>query len=111
MAICEASTRTYRRGMQVETTAVNYGQTVSGIRVVMNTGDAVLVNREGKNTLFRIVGTAGQIEFWGSVFAVVYSLEKLELMMNVKRDAREVPDPEVRVTPRCRARRQIGNQY
>ena len=65
MAICESSTRTYRDGMQVETTAVTYAQTVSGIRVVMNTGDEVLVNREGKGTLFRIVGTAGQIEFWG----------------------------------------------
>ncbi|MGC9346835.1 MAG: Gfo/Idh/MocA family protein [Anaerolineae bacterium] len=65
MAICESSTRTYRDGMQVETTAVTYGQTVSGIRVVMNTGDDVLVNREGKSTLFRLVGTEGQIEFWG----------------------------------------------
>jgi predicted dehydrogenase len=65
MAICESSTRTYRDGMQVETTAVTYAQTVGGIRVVMNTGDDVLVNREGKNTLFRLVGTEGQIEFWG----------------------------------------------
>jgi hypothetical protein len=51
--------------MQVETTAVTYAQTASGVRVVMNTGDEVLVNREGKNTLFRLIGTAGQIEFWG----------------------------------------------
>ena len=63
MAICESSTRTYRDGMQVETTAVTYAQTRSGIRVVMNTGDDVVVNRAGKNTLFRLVGTAGQIEF------------------------------------------------
>ena len=65
MAICESSTRTYRDGMQVETTAVTYAQTKSGVRVVMNTGDDVVVNREGKETLFRLVGTAGQIEFWG----------------------------------------------
>jgi predicted dehydrogenase len=65
MALCESSTRTYRDGMQVETTAVTYAQTESGVRVVMNTGDDVLVNREGKGTLFRLVGTAGQIEFWG----------------------------------------------
>jgi predicted dehydrogenase len=65
MALCESSTRTYRDGMQVETTAVTYAQTESGIRVVMNTGDEVRVNREGKGTLFRLVGTAGQIEFWG----------------------------------------------
>jgi len=63
MAICESSTRTYRDGMQAETTAVTYAQTKSGIRVVMHTGDEVLVNREGANTLFRIIGTAGLIEF------------------------------------------------
>lgn len=65
MALCESSTRTYRDGMQVETTAVTYAQTATGVRVVMHTGDKVMVNREGKDTLFRIVGTAGQIEFWG----------------------------------------------
>jgi predicted dehydrogenase len=65
MAQCDVSTRTYRDGMQVETVAVTYAQTVSGVRVVMHTGDEVLVNREGKGTLFRIVGTAGVIEFWG----------------------------------------------
>jgi hypothetical protein len=31
----------------------------------MNTGDEVLVNRASKDTLFRIVGTMGYIEFWG----------------------------------------------
>lgn len=65
MALCESSTRTFRDGMQVETTGITYAQTISGVRVVMNTGDDVLVNREGKNTLFRIVGTSGLIEFWG----------------------------------------------
>ena len=65
MALCESSTRTFRDGMQVETTAVTYAQTVSGVRVVMHTGDDVLVNREGKMFLFRLVGTDGQIEFWG----------------------------------------------
>jgi predicted dehydrogenase len=65
MALCDASTRTYRDGMQVETIAVTYAQTVGGIRIVMNTGDYVNINREGKGTLFRLVGTAGQIEFWG----------------------------------------------
>jgi len=65
MAACESSTRTYRDGMQVETTAVTYAETRSGVRVVMHTGDEVRINRDGKNTLFRIVGTAGLIEFWG----------------------------------------------
>jgi hypothetical protein len=31
----------------------------------MNTGDKTNVNREGKETLFRLIGTDGQIEFWG----------------------------------------------
>jgi predicted dehydrogenase len=65
MAQCEASTRTYRDGLQVETTAITYAQSESGIRLVMHTGDKVKVNREGKDTLFRLVGTAGQLEFWG----------------------------------------------
>lgn len=65
MGQSDTSTRTYRDGMQVETAAVTYAQTASGVRVVMMTGDDVLVNREGKDTLFRIVGTEGLIEFWG----------------------------------------------
>jgi len=65
MALCDAGTRTYRDGMQVETTSVTYVQTRSGIRGILNAGDQILVNRPGKDTLFRLVGTAGQIEFWG----------------------------------------------
>ena len=65
MAVCESSTRTHRDGMQVETTAATFAETGSGVRVVMHTGDDVRISREGKNTLFRIVGTAGLIEFWG----------------------------------------------
>jgi len=64
MAIAEASTRTCRDGMQVETTAVTYVQTASGVRAVMHTGDEVLIRRPGKGVLFRLVGTRGQIEFW-----------------------------------------------
>ncbi|MGH3145735.1 MAG: Gfo/Idh/MocA family protein, partial [Rubrobacter sp.] len=37
MAACDAGTRTYRDGMQVETIAATYAQTGSGIRVMMNT--------------------------------------------------------------------------
>ena len=65
MALCESSTRTYRDGMQVETTAVTYAQTVTGIRVVIHTGDETLANREGKATLFRLVGTARRISVYG----------------------------------------------
>jgi predicted dehydrogenase len=70
MAMSEASTRTYRDGMQVETTAVTYGQTRSGIRVVMQTGDEVVVGRAGQLALFRIVGASGQIVYcpWASQY-------------------------------------------
>lgn len=65
MAVCDDSSRTYRDGMQVETLAVTYAQTKNGVRVVMNTGDYVNMNAEGKDTLFRLVGTDWVIEFWG----------------------------------------------
>ncbi len=65
IAQCDRSTRTWRDGMQVETFAVTYAATGSGVRVVMNTGDYVQTGRPGKGTLFRLVGTQGTIEFWG----------------------------------------------
>jgi predicted dehydrogenase len=73
MAICDASTRTYRDGMQVETAAVTYAQTKSGIRVVMQTGDEVAVSRAGRFVLFRIVGSAGQIEYcpWDTEYHIL----------------------------------------
>lgn len=64
MAIAEASTQTYRDGMQVETTAITYVQTVGGVRAVMHTGDDVLIRRPGKGCIFRLVGTRGTLEFW-----------------------------------------------
>jgi predicted dehydrogenase len=73
MAVCDTSTRTYRDGMQVETTAVTYARTRSGIRVVMQTGDDVVVDRAGQLALFRIVGTRGLIEYcpWASEYLLV----------------------------------------
>ena len=65
MAACDAGTRTYRDGMQVETLAVTYLQTRSGVRVVMNTGDYVKSSEPGKGTLFRLVGTLGTLDFYG----------------------------------------------
>lgn len=86
MAICESSTRTYRDGMQVETTAVTYAETRSGVRVVMKTGDDVNVSRQGKDALFRFVGTAGLVEFWG--------WENAYFIMNAKFPAGELITPE-----------------
>jgi len=73
MAIAEASTTTYRDGMEVETNAITYVQTVKGVRAVMHTGDDVLTRRPGKGILFRLVGTLGLIEFyaWESAYRIV----------------------------------------
>jgi predicted dehydrogenase len=75
MALCDASTRTFRDGMQVETIAVTYAQTQAGVRFVMNTGDHVQVDPAagGFETLFRIVGTHGLIEYpaWSDRFRIL----------------------------------------
>lgn len=65
LAACDTSTRTWRDGMQVETLAVTYVQTRSGKRIVMNTGDEPVPSTPGRKTNFRLIGTAGMIEFWG----------------------------------------------
>ena len=75
MAICDTSTRTFRDGMQVETIAVTYTQTQAGVRFVMNSGDEVNVDpaADGFETLFRIVGTHGLIEYpaWSERFRIL----------------------------------------
>ena len=65
MAACDVSTRTYRDNMQVETLAVTYAHTVSGTRIVMNTGDYVSISEPDADTLFRLVGTCGTLDFYG----------------------------------------------
>jgi predicted dehydrogenase len=65
VAQCDTSTRTYRDGMQVETEAVTYVTMASGVRVVMHTGDYVPVAEPNESTLFRLVGSAGLLEFFG----------------------------------------------
>ena len=65
IAACDKTTRTFRDGMQVETAAVTYVQMVNGVRIVMQTGDTVRSNGRREGTTFRIIGSAGQIEFWG----------------------------------------------
>ncbi len=48
----------------METEAITFVQTRSGLRIVMQTGDCVHIAREGAGTLMRFVGTRGQVEFW-----------------------------------------------
>ena len=65
LATCDTSSRTFRDGMRVETEAVTYAWTRGGARVVLHSGDFVAASRPGKDTLFRVVGTDGLVEFWG----------------------------------------------
>lgn len=65
LTACDATARTYRDGMQVETIAVMTAQTASGVRIVMHMGDDVKVNAEPRLTVFRLIGTQGLIEFYG----------------------------------------------
>jgi len=57
----DKSEQTVRDGLQVETAGVTYAQTVSAVRMVMQTGDYVAIPGQSDGTLFRIVGSAGQI--------------------------------------------------
>jgi predicted dehydrogenase len=65
MCLCDASTRTFRDAMQVETSAVTYVQADNGLRVVMHTGDTIQVSEHGKGVLFRLIGSEGTIDFYG----------------------------------------------
>ncbi len=66
LAACDKTTRTFRDGMKVETVAVTSVQMVNGVRIVMYTGDSVRSNgSRPSDVTFRILGTVGQIEFWG----------------------------------------------
>ena len=59
----DASTRTYRDGMQVETEAITMARAANGVRVLLNTGDRVPIWRGDTPCLMRIVGDRGFIEF------------------------------------------------
>ena len=63
MAVCDGSTKTYRDGMQVETTSITYIQTRSGIRMVMQCGDDVEANDGTGQIMFRLIGESGMIQF------------------------------------------------
>lgn len=64
-AAIDATTRTYRDGMQVETEALSYIVTKSGVRAIINTGDYIKLTRPDQSLFFRLVGTHGIIEFPG----------------------------------------------
>lgn len=72
LAACDTSTRTWRDGMQVETAAVTYVTTKSGVRIVLNSGDHIQTAIPGKGMVFTIVGTLGTIEFyaWGDSYKI-----------------------------------------
>jgi len=62
---CDTTTRTYRDGMQVETESVTYVVAKSGTRIVLHIGDTVPIVGRSQKLVFRMIGTAGSIEFWG----------------------------------------------
>ena len=76
LAACDNTTRTYRDGMQVETESLLQVLTKSGIRCVLHSGDRVPIMREGKDILFRLIGTKGVIEFWA--WESAYRLQNAE---------------------------------
>lgn len=72
MAACEASTRTFRDGMQVETTAITCVTTNGGVRAWMVTGDKVGISGGDRWQLFRIIGSTGIIEYqaWDNQYVI-----------------------------------------
>lgn len=72
IAQADTQTRTYRDGLQVETLAVTYAESASGVRLVMQTGDDVRLNEPGATALFRLVGSAGILTFhaWKSAYTL-----------------------------------------
>ncbi len=72
-ALCDASARTFRDGMQVETVAVTHVVTQSGVRMVLETGDYLKTNGSREGMIFRFYGTLGQIEYfaWADTFRIV----------------------------------------
>jgi len=59
----DTSTRTFRDGMQVETSAVTLARTASGVRLVLETGDHVPIAHDDTACLMRFVGDEGHIEY------------------------------------------------
>ena len=62
---CDTSTKTFRDGVQVETSAATYIQSSSGLRIIMQTGDEIKTSVTGEGTVLRLIGTKGSIEFYG----------------------------------------------
>ncbi len=69
----DASTQTFRDGMQVETSAVTLARTASGVRLVLETGDQVPIARGDTACLMRFVGDEGCIEYaaWENSYTLV----------------------------------------
>jgi predicted dehydrogenase len=65
LCACDTSSRTWRDGFQVETSSVTQVDLANGVRGILLTGDRLRANGERNNITFRLVGTRGQIEFWG----------------------------------------------
>jgi predicted dehydrogenase len=71
----DTSTQTFRDGMQVETSAVTLARTAGGVRLVLETGDAVPIARDDTACLMRFVGDDGHLEYaaWQNSYTLVGS--------------------------------------
>jgi len=101
LALCDRTSRTFRDGMQVETEAVTYAISASGVRIAMHTGDEIPIEGwEKAGTLIRILGDRGSIVFPGREESA-YILQ-----------TREFPEPrriEVSKDPRTHHRIHLDN--
>ena len=73
LCLCESSTRTYRDGMQVETSGITFVQSKCGAQCMLTTGDSVFTDPAiSVGAPFRIVGSRGQITVgsWASAYFI-----------------------------------------
>ncbi|HTL51819.1 MAG TPA: Gfo/Idh/MocA family oxidoreductase [Planctomycetota bacterium] len=85
----DAGTRTYRDGLQVETEAMTTAYTAGGLRVMLHSGDYIKI-RDGKGTLFRLIGNKGRIEFygWESCYFLQNADHPAGTLLDIPRDSR-----------------------
>lgn len=77
LTAADTSSRTFRDGMQVETDSITLATTDRGVRLVLQTGDYIKVDRGGALCAMRIIGTEGMIEYgaWENHFTLLVSGE------------------------------------
>jgi predicted dehydrogenase len=90
LTAADASSRTFRDGMQVENDSITIATTASGVRLMLQTGDYITVARPDTLCVMRMIGTDGMIEYgaWNDHFTLIES----------GRDKREITPAPLPVT-------------